>query len=763
MRRAKTVVGALLEWVLTYYEAVICAMGVCMFITYATYHATVTEVIWGQGLKTRIIGMVSNGLGIAGWTGVSWFVDAWKALPLLTLVYIGIGFIGILLKAPEHNQRIKIVGAKVLRAIIMGFVIFTYIEQYSSYIKYLGDMNGRKPLNFLLAVLIVGILELLKAEYVWKYIERLEQGRYGCFIIAVIMVALLYVFVFSTSVTAYLTVDDGDIQAMLSGVLTGKPTGIHRWTNVALTQFISFLYSLMPGVQWWYVYSQILMAMGIFLVHYSVLSIGKKRNCKVCWNIGILAVVDVCLFFYAIAHIAFTVVPGVWGTGLVAYIFYLDTLEEKKKKRIWLIPFGFLLVTIHRYATSKALACYIMMAFLYFLIRSRMPKKQKLVYMVAISCALMLSMRGMAYIDSAVKNNVYGKEARLFEGWRGKYTDYSHASYDENPEVYEQAGWTKETYELVQQWNFWAEEVNTSSLKYIMENDGVESLLTEDINKLAFYKRDFRAVCIVGAFLLLILMWEVFRTEGILEKIFTIFNIIGTAILICYQIYGGRILYRSTVIVLLPAIIVNIILAQNACRKQGAIWGKKTLFQQICIVCVALVFILPTLEANYDSDVKQFVEEYEAKERALNEYVLLNKNEVYICRARFIRRISPYTIYPEDKPSNLISWEAMPDENGSSNAWLKQNGLSELSLQLFEHENVHFLYSKNLSKGDQLEEEDLFKTLLTYLKRKYDVVGFVREDHIEGVGNVYHFIGKEESSQYKQYLDISGNHVVEIY
>lgn len=762
MNQIKSFISALLKVVVEYYEAVVCAMGVCMLVTYASYQTVNAETIWGQGLKMRIIGFVSNGLGIAKWTGHPWYVEAWRVLPLVGIIYVCLGLIRVLGETKNNQQTMDIL-ARILRTFIMGYIIYTYLMQYVTNIKYGYVLGDRRLVCLLLTTLLVGVVELLKSKVLWKNIERLEQRKYGCFIISLIMVILLYAFVFLTSPTSYLTVDDGDMQAMLSGVLTGEPFGIHRWTNVFLTQFISFMYSHIPNVQWWYVYSQVLVAMGILLVHYSILSIGKKRHCRTYWCIGALALVDVCFFFYTIEKIAFTVVPGVWGTGLVAYVFYLDSLEEEKKKRIWLIPFGFLLVITHRISTAKALLCYIMMASLYLVIKSRMKNSKKIVTIIILFCSLFISIKGMAYMDSVIKNRVYGTEDRMFEGWRGRYTDFSHASYDDNPEVYEQAGWTRETYDLVKQWTFWAEEVNADSLKYIIENDGVESLLTEDIHELALDKKDFRAVCIAGAFIITILAWAVFRTKDTLEKIFTVFNIVGTIILICYQVYIGRILYRSIVIVLMPAIVVNIILLQNTRGRDGSVGERKLLLQKICVICGAMLILLPTLEANYDADFRQFVEKYEAKEKALNEYVISNKDAVFICRARFIRRISPHTLYPNDKPSNLISWEAMPDKNGSSRAWLKQNNLDELSLQLFEHDNVNFLYSKNLSKGKEVGEQEIFEALLTYLKKHYDVIGFVKVDSIEGVGNVYHFIGKDEQQQYEKYMDISENCVVEIH
>ena len=119
---------------------------------------------------------------------------------------------------------------------------------------------------------------LYRIKHCWTAKIWLFNTNRKCIIWAAFFVIVCYLIMVFSSNMVYLTNDDGGIQNLLAGYSTGEPDAAHRFINIIIGCFISFFYKIMPGIQWWYVYSQFLVMIGLFLLHFSFFKISFRKS-----------------------------------------------------------------------------------------------------------------------------------------------------------------------------------------------------------------------------------------------------------------------------------------------------------------------------------------------------------------------------------------------------------------------------------------------------------------------------------------------------
>ncbi len=573
------------------------------------------------------------------------------------------------------------------------------------------------------------------------------------FIWAIALTAIDFIVASLTFEMAYLSNDDGGIQSALSGTFTGEPYPFHQFINVLLGYPLSWLYRIIPEIQWWYIWSLALVAVGIFLVHYFLLKMASKNNYSIPIVLGILIFVDVGFFIYPIANISFTIVPAILGTGIVAGWLYLAEAEEvKHEKLLYILTIvGYMVLFCHRRQTGIVLLCFILLAFLYYYVtRSENWKKAAIRFL--ITAAIFIAISGtLTAVNRTIQNNLNGEEFVSFNSARSQFIDYPHDSYDEDPELYAEIDWDRDIYYLASDWCFIPDNVNTENLSYISEHSNYTATDKIDILKSLYHDARCVAILLLFAASIVIALFIVIVRFNKKVFIFLLLNNIGAIGLFVYQILTGRAMYRSIIILLLPAVVINVILSF---RQELDGKALRNVFYIIAIA-LGLICVVPMLTATFSRGHNESVLSKKIKQNAVDRYLVEHSENFYVIQTGATDNIDPGRRI--NGATNNISWGGSTYYSDLYYEELKANGLSELTGETFENDNVYLICTANAMAEfyyDSPDGTDRFAMFYRYLKNNYGAIGFVQEDKITDGAYVYHFVFEDNAGEYEDYYDL---------
>lgn len=576
----------------------------------------------------------------------------------------------------------------------------------------------------------------------------LTTGK-ALFFSAVAIVAV-YLFAVLSSEMVYMTNDDRSIQDTISGFLTGTPFPLHQFVNAIITIPLAFFSKVMPTVNWWYLWSQFLIIVGMLMIHYCLMRTAEKNKFPKSMLWSIIGFLDLGLFLYFVSNISFTIVPAVLGTGIVAMIFGLNEISEAKYKK-WIIVcsvMGYIVLLAHRKQSGYVLLCYILMAYLYYFVGEKKKIGEILRKFSLTAIGFLVLTVCVTQVNQTIQNNYNGEEFVTFNNARVQYMDYPHDSYEENPEIYADVGWGKPVYELVEHWCFIDENVTAESLDYISEESE-----TSDIGKLQVAidllkdvkNRGILTLWGASAIIALAILWKKISWKNFQ---FYIYNNAGTLCLLIIQILQGRAIYRSVALVLLPACIVNCLLMIKA---KHHIEIKRNAVQILLLLLMVIMFV-PVVEGTFSGN-RQDVLASTARSNQIFTYGKQHSENVYIYESGVFNNIDPAGDLRG--PSNVISWGGSTYLSRLYFAKLEANGLENLSGETFLEDNVYFLTTTNIYDTIFLEEDNVFLSFYSWLHEKYGALGFVMVDSITDGVYVYHFVFPENETEYEDYFKLT--------
>lgn len=620
---------------------------------------------------------------------------------------------------------------------------------------------------FVLVVITLFIsvcISKIKQVYSRLFVSMSYDNKHIMVVISFFTTAICFMIAIASSPLSYMTNDDTGIQSVLSGNVTGEPYITHQFINIILGAFISHLYKLLPQIQWWYVYSVLLTATGIFMLHFCILKICKDKKISIKSAILVIAVLDLSFMVYSIANVSFTTVPAILGTGIVALLFVTDKIKNKKTLR-WvgcIVAIGYILMLIHRSVSAYALLCYILLGILWNL-TNRSDLNKKLVLRFCAVCIFFVALTGcLTGLNRIAGEKINGTEFIEFNAARAKYMDYGHDSYMENPKLYEENGWSEEIYNLVGNWCFMDETVTTENFNYFSKNSNVKCSM------IASSKSALKAALKDTGCQALICLWIVSAFFAVLSTVirfnrrpfcFVCMNNMGSVILLLYQLLKGRMLYRSVFVVLLPAVVINCILTinNNPMNKMENKIFKVLLFIGI-LGCSSLV-----LDYAFNPVRNTYKEEIMEKSKKTEEYVLENPNNTYIYAPSVYTNINPWSVYGTKRLSNMIPWGGSTYHSDNYNKRLERNGIETLSGDVIKRDNVYLLFNENLLEKENLADETMLSACFyQYLHANFDAKGFVIEDDIEQMVYVYRFIFDDNMENFETYYTIDQGKIIEI-
>ena len=577
-------------------------------------------------------------------------------------------------------------------------------------------------------------------------------------VVPLLLAVVCYVLCVCFGGMKYHTNDDAAIQGTLSGAGLGSPFPAHPFISVLISYPLAGLYRLLPGVNWWFLYSHLLTFGGLLAVNLCIGYLAERNRYPMLPAFCLTAVTDVAFFFYPISYISFTVVSGTIGTGAAALLL----MPGGKHRRIRIAAAGilYMLAVCHRGDSGIVSACYILLAVFSTVLCGRpgedcpdMPetetmelKRPALRSWLTVLAAGILLFAGTAVLirgNRAVQNRINGEEFVRFNSARGAYMDYPVDSYEENPQIYRDVGWDETTYQLVKNyWCFLDDAVTAESFRYLAGHSMTERQSTRPqtiLNRWNTLQKDRKAKGIGWVWLMIsaAALISAILNRDIKRFLVWLLNTAGTVLLILYQLHVGRIIYRTEIICLLPSVLIHLFVLVN--RPAGSVKRKICCLLSVLTVLLCLPAMTDAVLPACDPAEKETVFNDEVKIRTLQEYTASHPDNLYIKQSKVTKNRSPVNSGSAGSASNVIGWGGSGYLSKSNRLLLEANGITKLSGELFRRDNVRLISSTNIvgknNRGRKVQDTNVLVLFYRWMKQKYNATGLVQEDTV--CKNVY--------------------------
>lgn len=251
--------------------------------------------------------------------------------------------------------------------------------------------------------------------------------------------------------------DDTTIKDILSGAYTGVPNGYAIQMLYPLSWFIAILYKAVPQLPWY----------GLFLCvcQYGVLILIAQRLIKICKNKIITAIaltmellVALGLFLRELIIIQYSVTSAFCMVGA---LFLFMTTPRTDRAFVFLRKNIISVILVIVAFMIRTEVCIMLMPFLLLVGMSVWGDEERMFtaknfrkYIILIMSAIL----GMLVVFSldrlAYSSGEWGKFLNFFDSRTELYDFYGVPSYEENIEFYEGIGLSKESYILLENYNF---------------------------------------------------------------------------------------------------------------------------------------------------------------------------------------------------------------------------------------------------------------------------------------------------------------------
>lgn len=426
------------------------------------------------------------------------------------------------------------------------------------------------------------------------------------------------------------------------------------------------------------------------------------------------------VFFFHAVGFQFTAVAAVCGMGCVALLLPHGGIQEETAAR--LAVFGALFAFAFNIRPKVGYLAIAAMALAVAISRVFYGEKARKGYLAATA--------GIA-VASYAANWIWER----LEGWapfrayhyqRSVWTDYPHLAFDEAPSVYQEAGWTRELYDLASSWYFMDENVTAEAFAHINEASArqIQAMpLGRHVLQAAhtlfgnsfLAKAEWLGIMSVAG---LLCCYCLYRKKWAPVASFLAFAGAGH-VLALYLAWNGRIPYRVLdsliFLFLVPGAIL--LLREAAYESQGR-------RDALAVALVAWAAFSIGAPGGMVQVAQERAESYQAEaaaKQAMEQYAASNPGNLYIYDMNFTYRGSPFTLYPGQKPYNLLFWGGGGMYSPVYYEQLEANGYNEVYPDDFFDSSIYFMFSKS-GPSD---------TFLAYMRARFPGAGCTVEDEQE--------------------------------
>ncbi len=487
----------------------------------------------------------------------------------------------------------------------------------------------------------------------------------------------------------FLTNDDNAIAFALAGYQTGAPYPYALFINCLLGYAVSGLYTLLPNVPWWTTLQLLSLLLAYTGVGAALLRVSVRRSGRMWLGLALYGTFLLLCCIRPVIQMTYTVTAAALGACGAALSAAAAREEDARRRRIYALLglLAVILAFLYREETGFAALCFYLAAQLYRALAGGWKCALALLIAAATLC-------GAAFaFNNAMRARVDGAAYTEFFHWRERFTDYPRDSYAENPALYASVGWDEPLYDLTNNWCFLDERIDAASLRTITTGSEERgSSLGEALQTLLRFFREEVAASRWPLLALALLAYFISaRTNDKRNRaalLAALAALLGGAALCVYLCLGGRFLLRTFQVVALPCAALTLCLAADASLPSVPSLGRiRGVFAAICLLIGLMTGVPEAVDLRRNGPDLML-----GDARAVNAYALAHPDSTYIRDVYAAPDIDAQTVYPAEKPVNLISWGGC---GMRSEAYRRQLAANELDAdayaELFLREDVYFL------------------------------------------------------------------------
>lgn len=499
--------------------------------------------------------------------------------------------------------------------------------------------------------------------------------------------------------------DDLNICWALAGYRSGTPSFSHPFLNCAAAAFVSALYTLFPRVAWWLAVQTAALLVGMTAFCASLLKVCARRELSPLVPLGAFALCCLALFFYPVALVTFTLTSAVLGVGAVSLCIAADRGDAPRTFTAYLLGGAALLAGsfLIRQSAGLCACCFCFGALLYRFLTARLAADKRAAKRVlAVAGAAALLAVALTALNSFGRSALQPDGFLTFEEARASYMDYPHDAYHENPALYDSVGWDDTLAGLTDAWFYMDERVNAENLAAIVR--GSAYARTSFAERLASGWRVFAVFlgkyplagywCMLSLGVLALLLlafllggkraWPHAALGGAL--------FLGAAALLAFLCAQGRMNLRTLMTVLYPWMAAGTLLTVLALPGKDA--GRRRVFGGAALLALCAALSFPSYK------IARTVYSYESAEqlsaaRGLADYAMAHPGNVYIRDVYAANNFDATTVYPDEKPTNLMDWGGCDMYTSARAAQMEKNGLASPYADVFLLDNVYYVCEKD--------------------------------------------------------------------
>lgn len=587
-------------------------------------------------------------------------------------------------------------------------------------------------------------------------LNKLYKTEIGRIVIALFVTIVFFAVLYIKSAIVFFINDDENIMYTLAGYYTGGNTADHSFVNYFLGVILRAAYEVFPGIPWYGIFHVVILFLSVTVIGKSILKISYKNNIPLFYPVCIFSSLCVICYVSPIILMQFTTTSTLAGTAALALFFAAQDDETSSKWKYIDIGLSivFLLVCyMHRKNTGYIILCYYALTALYRCIRKIIFSQKPFIFWqrgkncrknIGVLCIGLVSIFIVAFGSQNIfRATQEWDEFYKYDEARFKMTDYPHDSIYDNPELYEELGWTESLYELAGTsfWFFMDDRIDVDSFEKISET-GYNSSQLADISTIIgravqLVKTEYVALThtICCVLLLIVALALSIKNRNVLDFLMACCIVGGAFCMSFYLCLRGRFILRAFQVIMIPAILLLGLLILKGWNEPIKKTKKKKLIQSISVVVLGLAVFAVGLntywKAGYEAAVR--VEKTE-RTLSLEEYAINNPENMYIYDTSLTFRYSPFTAYKDKYPSNVMFWGGMGWNSPAFNEQIRINNLESSNSDAFFQENVYYVTYPGYVLGDGTTMMDMF---VSYMQDTYGPVEFVLEDELENGVCIY--------------------------
>lgn len=455
--------------------------------------------------------------------------------------------------------------------------------------------------------------------------DTVEDNNFRSFQYIPLIVAILVMVLSFALIPAFSpSNDDAYIEQSLAGTggVASSPTPYTTTINIVLGSLICVLYTICPIVRWWILIQLALIIIALYQLGHTFIEIiqnyfyfnhlSKQINTAI--QVITLTVIELGIAGVLIARLQFTSTASfLISVAIITSGFRKNDNENSGKTLHNIIIPVILSVFAFAYRSYSAYIGFIFWGLVSLLKRSVKHKnsdnKIKIVELPIFPLLISLAISALLLGGELISEHLpYQPIENTYSGF-AHFVDYPHASFSDDPALYESVDWDDALTELVNKWFMLDSRINSHTLN-VLNSANAEysliSLLGNPIEVIVGRLSAFVQPVTIAYFSILMFLatLNLSRINSSDQRFITIAVVLIPILSLGYLVLQGRLIERAALAILLPAISANgLVLLDNISRKDRKIQKKTQLVFPI-LICIA---VFTPLIAIMTSNLSRFI------------------------------------------------------------------------------------------------------------------------------------------------------------